>query len=51
MKLNPLCWNSQFLLKPLDETNQMTHLAIAEGASLAVPDQADSDGMGVVMPP
>ena len=49
MQLDLFGWYSEFLLKPLNKTDQVSDLTIAERTPLAVANQADPDGMGVVM--
>ena len=49
VQMNLLCRNTQFLLQSLDKPHQMLHLSIAEGPTLAIAHQADSDRMLVVV--
>ena len=51
MKAYLIRWYPKFLLESLDQSSQMTDLSICEPSPLTIADQADSDGMGVVMPP
>lgn len=49
MKLNLIYWNTQLLLEPLDQSGQMTDLAIGKTSSLTISNQADSNGSFVVV--
>jgi len=43
MQVDAVGGDAEFLLKPLYQPNHMPHLAITEGLSVTVSDEADAD--------
>ena len=43
MKAYLVGWNTKLLLKPLNQSSQVTDLSIGKSSPLTIPDQTDSD--------